>query len=195
MHDSVPQLLPVFACDLCLPVAVPPHLAWLTRGHFAAEQGHPRRRLRASTKKLIRSRKGFFANSENADSNSAEQEWRRMVREERRAGGVSSISDMTGGAAASEARSAGELHVLATTDLHCNLLSHDYYANRPDPAIGLSRVATLISQARAAGCGKAEAACILVDNGDGLQGAPLGDVLPQNVRSASAGACIPGSGI
>lgn len=101
-----------------------------------------------------------------------------MVREERRAGGVSSILDMTGGPAASKPRSAGELHVLATTDLHCNLLSHDYYANRPDPAIGLSRVATLISQARAEAA-QSGAACILVDNGDGLQGAPLGDVLPQ----------------
>ncbi|NSY41439.1 5'-nucleotidase C-terminal domain-containing protein [Leisingera sp. ANG59] len=85
---------------------------------------------------------------------------------------------MTGGAAAARARSAGELHVLATTDLHCNLLSHDYYANRPDPAIGLSRVASLIAEARAQAAARG-AACILVDNGDGFQGAPLGDVLPQ----------------
>ncbi|MEW2912809.1 5'-nucleotidase C-terminal domain-containing protein [Leisingera sp. JC11] len=85
---------------------------------------------------------------------------------------------MTGGAAAAKARSAGELHVLATTDLHCNLLSHDYYADRPDPAIGLSRVATLIAEARARAAAQG-AACILVDNGDGFYGAPLGDVLPQ----------------
>ncbi len=101
-----------------------------------------------------------------------------MVQKEQRAGGVSSNSDMTGGAAASKARGAGELHVLATTDLHCNLLSHDYYANRPDPAIGLSRVAALIAKARAQAAARG-AACILVDNGDGFQGAPLGDVLPQ----------------
>ncbi|WP_260003001.1 5'-nucleotidase C-terminal domain-containing protein [Leisingera caerulea] len=105
------------------------------------------------------------------------QEWHRMVRKERRAGGVSRDSDMTGGAGAPEARPAGVLHVLATTDLHCNLLSHDYYADRPDPAIGLSRVASLIARARA-DAAEQGAACILVDNGDGLQGSPLGDIVP-----------------
>ncbi|WP_241482208.1 5'-nucleotidase C-terminal domain-containing protein [Leisingera sp. ANG-Vp] len=69
------------------------------------------------------------------------------------------------------------LHVLATTDLHCNLLSHDYYADRPDPSIGLSRVASLIAQARA-DAARQGAACILVDNGDGFQGSPLGDIVP-----------------
>ena len=57
---------------------------------------------------------------------------------------------MTSGARASHSRTTtGLLHVLATTDLHCNLLSHDYYADRPDGAIGLSRAATLINRARA----------------------------------------------
>ncbi|QDI76866.1 MULTISPECIES: 5'-nucleotidase C-terminal domain-containing protein [Leisingera] len=84
---------------------------------------------------------------------------------------------MTGGAGAPETRPAGVLRVLATTDLHCNLLSHDYYADRPDPAIGLSRVASLIRRARAEAAEQG-AACILVDNGDGLQGSPLGDIVP-----------------
>ncbi|MCB4456652.1 5'-nucleotidase C-terminal domain-containing protein [Leisingera sp. McT4-56] len=101
-------------------------------------------------------------------------EWRRK---EWRAGGVSWNSDMTGGAGASDPRTAGAVHVLATTDLHCNLLSHDYYANRPDPAIGLSRVATLIAQARARAA-REGAAALLVDNGDGFLGAPLGDIQP-----------------
>ena len=85
---------------------------------------------------------------------------------------------MTDGAEAPETRTAGVLRVLVTTDLHCNLLSHDYYADRPDPAIGLSRVASLIARARAEAAQRGEA-CILVDNGDGFQGSPLGDILPE----------------
>ncbi|WP_424978713.1 5'-nucleotidase C-terminal domain-containing protein [Leisingera sp. S232] len=85
---------------------------------------------------------------------------------------------MTTGAGTSETGTSGTLHVLATTDLHCNLLSHDYYADRPDPAIGLSRAATLIAQARTEAA-RQGAACILVDNGDGLLGSPLGEILPQ----------------
>lgn len=68
----------------------------------------------------------------------------------------------------------GLLRILATTDLHSNLLSHDYYADRPDPGVGLSRIATLIAEARR----EAKAvggATILLDNGDALQGAPIGD--------------------
>ncbi|AHC99754.1 5'-nucleotidase C-terminal domain-containing protein [Leisingera methylohalidivorans] len=85
---------------------------------------------------------------------------------------------MTSGARASQTRTVtGQLHVLATTDLHCNLLSHDYYADRPGGAIGLSRAATLINRARAE-AGRLGAACLLVDNGDGFQGSPLGDIVP-----------------
>ena len=66
------------------------------------------------------------------------------------------------------------LRVLATTDLHMNLLGYDYYGDRADPGVGLSRTATLIASARdeASGFG---AATLLLDNGDSLQGAPLGD--------------------
>lgn len=86
---------------------------------------------------------------------------------------------MVTGAGAPQSRASGLLQVLATTDLHCNLLSHDYYADRPDPAIGLSRVASLIASARAEAA-RQGAACILVDNGDGFYGAPLGDVRPSD---------------
>jgi 2',3'-cyclic-nucleotide 2'-phosphodiesterase/3'-nucleotidase len=63
---------------------------------------------------------------------------------------------------------------MASTDLHMNLLGYDYYSDRVDPSIGLSRTATLIAKARdeATGFG---AATLLLDNGDALQGAPLGD--------------------
>lgn len=63
------------------------------------------------------------------------------------------------------------LRILATSDLHAYLRSWDYLKNRANPAVGLSRTASLIAKARAqVGC------CLLVDNGDFLQGSPLGEV-------------------
>ncbi|WP_417473097.1 5'-nucleotidase C-terminal domain-containing protein [Leisingera sp.] len=79
------------------------------------------------------------------------------------------------------ARTSGRLRVLATTDLHCHLLGHDYYADRADPAVGLSRVASLIAEERAEAAARGEV-CLLVDNGDGFQGAPLGDIEPGSTR-------------
>jgi 2',3'-cyclic-nucleotide 2'-phosphodiesterase/3'-nucleotidase len=55
-----------------------------------------------------------------------------------------------------------------------NLRGWDYHADCEEPAVGLTRTAHLIATARA----EAEAlgaATILVDNGDSLQGTPLGD--------------------
>ncbi len=74
----------------------------------------------------------------------------------------------------SSVRQNGVLRLLATTDLHCSLRSYDYYADREDPSIGLSRTASLIDQARA----QMEAiggVTLLLDNGDSLQGAPIGE--------------------
>lgn len=55
-----------------------------------------------------------------------------------------------------------------------NLLGHDYYRDRIAPGVGLSRTATLIAKARdeATAVG---ATTLLFDNGDGLQGTPLGE--------------------
>ncbi len=70
------------------------------------------------------------------------------------------------------------LRLLATTDLHMNLTSHDYYTDRPDPSVGLTRTATLIQQARAEA--EEEGALVLLfDNGDGLQGTPLSETAAQ----------------
>lgn len=55
-----------------------------------------------------------------------------------------------------------------------NLTSYDYYADRVDPTVGLTRTATLIQQART----EAERdgrLVLLFDNGDGLQGSPLAE--------------------
>lgn len=63
------------------------------------------------------------------------------------------------------------LRILATTDLHMHLLPHDYLADRPCSRFGLARTARLIERRRAE-----VAACVLLDNGDFLQGGPMGDL-------------------
>ncbi len=66
------------------------------------------------------------------------------------------------------------LRLLATTDIHMQLLGHDYVAERKLDHHGLAGIATLIAQARAEA--RAEhRGCVLFDNGDMLQGSALGD--------------------
>lgn len=64
------------------------------------------------------------------------------------------------------------LRILATSDLHMHLLPYDYLADRPSDRIGLARTASLI-EARRTG----PHASILLDNGDFLQGGPMGDLV------------------
>lgn len=68
----------------------------------------------------------------------------------------------------------GVLRLLATTDLHSNLRSHDYYADRSDPSVGLCRTASLIAEARAQ-VAEVGGVTLLLDNGDSFQGAPIGE--------------------
>jgi 2',3'-cyclic-nucleotide 2'-phosphodiesterase/3'-nucleotidase len=62
------------------------------------------------------------------------------------------------------------LRLLATTDVHLHLLGYDYYTDRSAPGTGLEHTATLIAEARREAPG-----ALLFDNGDFLQGSPLGD--------------------
>jgi 2',3'-cyclic-nucleotide 2'-phosphodiesterase / 3'-nucleotidase len=62
------------------------------------------------------------------------------------------------------------LRLIGLTDLHANLYPYDYYRDRPDDSVGLARAASLIAKARSE-----RANCLLFDNGDILQGTPLGD--------------------
>ncbi len=76
----------------------------------------------------------------------------------------------TAAAAADGARL--KLRILETTDLHVNVYPYDYYRDAPDDTVGLAKTATLLHAARA------EARNTLVfDNGDLLQGSPLGDFM------------------
>lgn len=65
-----------------------------------------------------------------------------------------------------------ELRVMETTDLHANVMDFDYYKGEPSEELGLARVATLINQAR-----KEVKNSVLVDNGDLIQGSPMGDYM------------------
>lgn len=64
------------------------------------------------------------------------------------------------------------LRVIETTDIHTNVMDYDYYKNKPSQKIGLVRAATVVKQAR----DEAQNA-LLVDNGDLLQGSPMGDYM------------------
>ena len=66
------------------------------------------------------------------------------------------------------------LRLLATSDLHVHILPFDYYTGRPTDRLGLARTASLIVEAR-----HEAANCLLFDNGDFLQGSPLGDYVAQ----------------
>ena len=65
-----------------------------------------------------------------------------------------------------------KLRILETTDVHMNLMAYDYYQDKPVEDIGLARTVTLIKAARAEVKNH-----LLFDNGDLLQGNPLGDYL------------------
>ncbi|EOC0264526.1 bifunctional 2',3'-cyclic-nucleotide 2'-phosphodiesterase/3'-nucleotidase [Cronobacter dublinensis] len=65
-----------------------------------------------------------------------------------------------------------DLRILETTDLHSNMMDFDYYKDAPTEKFGLVRTASLINAAR-----QEAANSVLVDNGDLIQGSPLGDYM------------------
>ncbi|MGC1495479.1 MAG: 5'-nucleotidase C-terminal domain-containing protein [Sulfitobacter sp.] len=69
-----------------------------------------------------------------------------------------------------------QLRILATTDIHMQLVGHDYITDKPATHKGLASIATLIEQARTQAHDE-NRGCILLDNGDMLQGTVMGDIL------------------
>ncbi|MFB9157188.1 bifunctional 2',3'-cyclic-nucleotide 2'-phosphodiesterase/3'-nucleotidase [Chromobacterium violaceum] len=74
-----------------------------------------------------------------------------------------------------------QLRVLETSDVHMNLLAYDYYQDKPVADFGLERAASLIAAARAEAPNS-----LLIDNGDLLQGSPMGDLVAK-VKPLKAG--------
>ncbi|MFC3927515.1 bifunctional 2',3'-cyclic-nucleotide 2'-phosphodiesterase/3'-nucleotidase [Streptococcus caprae] len=62
-----------------------------------------------------------------------------------------------------------DVRIISTTDLHTNLVNYDYYQDKPSQSVGLAKTAVLIDQAKAENPN-----VILMDNGDTIQGTPLG---------------------
>ena len=64
------------------------------------------------------------------------------------------------------------LRIMETTDLHVHVFPYDYYADKPVDTVGLARTASIIEDVRAESTN-----AILLDNGDFLQGNPMGDYI------------------
>lgn len=65
-----------------------------------------------------------------------------------------------------------KLRLMETSDLHVNMVNYDYYADKPTDEYGFAKTASLINAAR-----KEAKNSLLFDNGDLLQGNPLGDYM------------------
>ena len=70
--------------------------------------------------------------------------------------------------------SAGQVHLrlMETTDLHVHVFPYDYYADKPRDTVGLARTAAIVEEIRAESTNS-----LLLDNGDLIQGNPMGDYI------------------
>ncbi|MGC3936907.1 bifunctional 2',3'-cyclic-nucleotide 2'-phosphodiesterase/3'-nucleotidase [Roseobacter sp. EG26] len=69
---------------------------------------------------------------------------------------------------------AGQAHLrlMETTDLHVHVFPYDYYADKPRDTVGLARTAAIVNDIRTEATNS-----LLLDNGDFLQGNPMGDYI------------------
>ncbi len=70
------------------------------------------------------------------------------------------------------ANNQAHLRIMETTDIHVHVFPYDYYADKTRDTVGLSRTASIINEIRSEATNS-----ILVDNGDFLQGNPMGDYI------------------
>lgn len=73
-----------------------------------------------------------------------------------------------------------KLRVLATTDMHSNLMNYDYYTDSELDNMGMVKISTLIKDAKKevdpnSDVNDTTDNTIVLDNGDDIQGTPLGD--------------------
>ncbi|MBJ8005668.1 MULTISPECIES: bifunctional 2',3'-cyclic-nucleotide 2'-phosphodiesterase/3'-nucleotidase [Bacillus cereus group] len=69
------------------------------------------------------------------------------------------------------------LRILETSDIHVNLMNYDYYQTKTDNKVGLVQTATLVNEAR-----EEAKNSVLFDDGDALQGTPLGDYVANKIK-------------
>jgi len=74
--------------------------------------------------------------------------------------------------AARAAANQAHLRIMETTDIHVHVFPYDYYADKPNDTLGLARTASIIDAIRAEAGNS-----MLIDNGDFLQGNPMGDYI------------------
>ncbi|MGE6631720.1 multifunctional 2',3'-cyclic-nucleotide 2'-phosphodiesterase/3'-nucleotidase/5'-nucleotidase [Bacillus sp. NPDC077027] len=68
--------------------------------------------------------------------------------------------------------------ILATTDVHANMMNYDYYSDKVSNEFGLAKTAELIQKHRSENPNT-----LLVDNGDLIQGTPLGEYVYKNDKN------------
>lgn len=73
---------------------------------------------------------------------------------------------------ANAAGAQAHLRIMETTDLHVHVYPYDYYADKEVDTLGLARTASIIAAIRAEATNS-----MLIDNGDFLQGNPMGDYI------------------
>ncbi|HHT7150556.1 2',3'-cyclic-nucleotide 2'-phosphodiesterase [Bacillus thuringiensis serovar andalousiensis] len=71
-----------------------------------------------------------------------------------------------------------KLRILETSDIHVNLMNYDYYQTKTDNKVGLVQTATLVNKAR-----EEAKNSVLFDDGDALQGTPLGDYVANKIKN------------
>ncbi|MDA1770755.1 bifunctional 2',3'-cyclic-nucleotide 2'-phosphodiesterase/3'-nucleotidase [Bacillus cereus] len=69
------------------------------------------------------------------------------------------------------------LRILETSDIHVNLMNYDFYQTKTDNKVGLVQTATLVNKAR-----EEVKNSVLFDDGDALQGTPLGDYVANKIN-------------
>ncbi|MGD6889119.1 bifunctional 2',3'-cyclic-nucleotide 2'-phosphodiesterase/3'-nucleotidase [Bacillus mobilis] len=77
----------------------------------------------------------------------------------------------------SNGESTVNLRILETSDIHVNLMNYDYYQTKTDNKVGLVQTATLVNKAR-----EEAKNSVLFDDGDALQGTPLGDYVANKIN-------------
>lgn len=89
-------------------------------------------------------------------------------------GGAAAISALAVLHPFSANAAANQVHLrfMETTDLHVHVFPYDYYGDRPSDTVGLARTASIIKDIRAESTNS-----MLIDNGDFLQGNPMGDYI------------------